>query len=320
MVHITVFCYIFTILIGVSALTIQWLAGKGDKGKNFAIMKPFIVMLLIMNIYDFVLYYHDNIIREHLTAGRGQGDLLLSLGDALMAVLVLLWLRVQKNMCREGRFDLLVNAGRRYLAVYLLIFVVAVVFFRQQYWIRLMIDIPLIGLLLAGGGAFLCDDIKRKRRKKFIVYKSVITVFLLINYVTYFISESGFLEESESLLDVTIFFWLVINIANIVLLYKRDFYESYLTAPKESAGVVDLREALEEVRRKFELTKREMEILEQLYAGKTNTQIADELFISASTVKAHIYNLFRKLRVKSRGEAVCVVREVRETESKSEKE
>ena len=35
MKHVIVFCYIFTILIGVSALTIQWLAGKGDKGKEY---------------------------------------------------------------------------------------------------------------------------------------------------------------------------------------------------------------------------------------------------------------------------------------------
>ena len=34
MKHVIVFLLFFTILIGVSALTIQWLAGKGDKGKR----------------------------------------------------------------------------------------------------------------------------------------------------------------------------------------------------------------------------------------------------------------------------------------------
>ena len=46
--------------------------------------------------------------------------------------------------------------------------------------------------------------------------------------------------------------------------------------------------------------------------GKTNTQIAEDLFISESTVKAHIYNIFRKMNVKSRVEAVCIIREEKE--------
>ena len=57
MKHIIVFSYIFTLLLGVSALTIQWLAGKGEKVKSLGVMRSFIVMLLILNIYDFFIYY-----------------------------------------------------------------------------------------------------------------------------------------------------------------------------------------------------------------------------------------------------------------------
>ena len=142
------------------------------------------------------------------------------------------------------------------------------------------------------------------------VYKAVITVFMTINYLTYFVTESRIFEHlSANVMNITIFYWLVINIANIVLLYKRDFTKSYL---HEEPQGMDLDTAMENVKEKFELTKREVEILREIYDGKTNTQIADELFISESTVKAHIYNLFRKMDVRSRVEAVCIVRDEKE--------
>jgi DNA-binding CsgD family transcriptional regulator len=51
---------------------------------------------------------------------------------------------------------------------------------------------------------------------------------------------------------------------------------------------------------KYGISKREEEIVLCLLNGKTNREIADQLFISASTVKAHVYNIFRKASVKTR--------------------
>ncbi|MDZ7761118.1 MAG: response regulator transcription factor [Desulfovermiculus sp.] len=51
------------------------------------------------------------------------------------------------------------------------------------------------------------------------------------------------------------------------------------------------------------LTPREKEILYMIAAGKTNHDIAKELFISISTVKSHVYNIFRKIDVPNRIQA-----------------
>ena len=51
------------------------------------------------------------------------------------------------------------------------------------------------------------------------------------------------------------------------------------------------------------LTRREAEILTMVAVGSTNDEIADELCISPKTVKAHLYNTFRKLNVTSRLQA-----------------
>lgn len=53
-----------------------------------------------------------------------------------------------------------------------------------------------------------------------------------------------------------------------------------------------------------ELTERELEVLLLLSKGKTNQEIADELFIAIKTVKTHVSNLLSKLEVHDRTQAV----------------
>ncbi|HYV91967.1 MAG TPA: response regulator transcription factor [Chitinophagales bacterium] len=52
------------------------------------------------------------------------------------------------------------------------------------------------------------------------------------------------------------------------------------------------------------LSRREHEILELLADGKRIKEIADQLFISINTVRTHIRNIYEKLRVQSRTEAI----------------
>jgi NarL family two-component system response regulator LiaR len=54
----------------------------------------------------------------------------------------------------------------------------------------------------------------------------------------------------------------------------------------------------------LELSKRELEILSLLAQGHSNQEIAGKLFVSLSTVKTHLQNLFEKLDVKRRTQAV----------------
>lgn len=52
------------------------------------------------------------------------------------------------------------------------------------------------------------------------------------------------------------------------------------------------------------LTKRETEILEQIATGKSRKRIAEELFIDLETVKSHIKNIYHKLNVHSKADAI----------------
>jgi DNA-binding NarL/FixJ family response regulator len=58
-----------------------------------------------------------------------------------------------------------------------------------------------------------------------------------------------------------------------------------------------------------ELTDREREILALISRGRGNAEISSELFLSLKTVQNHVSNIFRKLQVADRAQAVIRARE-----------
>lgn len=61
---------------------------------------------------------------------------------------------------------------------------------------------------------------------------------------------------------------------------------------------------IEKDKEQVQLSKREVEVLEQLSQGLSYTKIADNLFLSPYTVRKHIENIYVKLQVHSKIEAV----------------
>ena len=59
------------------------------------------------------------------------------------------------------------------------------------------------------------------------------------------------------------------------------------------------------------LTEREMEVLHHIAEGCSNVEIGEKLFVSENTIKTHVSNLFVKLDVKRRTQAVTRAKELR---------
>jgi DNA-binding CsgD family transcriptional regulator len=62
-------------------------------------------------------------------------------------------------------------------------------------------------------------------------------------------------------------------------------------------------------RRGQSLTARELEVLELVSIGRSNRDIADQLYISAKTASVHVSNILAKLGARSRTEAVAIARQ-----------
>jgi len=58
------------------------------------------------------------------------------------------------------------------------------------------------------------------------------------------------------------------------------------------------------------LSERELELLRLVARGYSNRQIAEALFITLGTVKKHLNNIFGKLQVANRTQAVARAREL----------
>lgn len=58
------------------------------------------------------------------------------------------------------------------------------------------------------------------------------------------------------------------------------------------------------------LSERELEVLSLLATGKTNSEVAGDLFVSVGTVKSHTGNIYRKLGARNRAEALARARDL----------
>ena len=82
----------------------------------------------------------------------------------------------------------------------------------------------------------------------------------------------------------------------IEIIIKTSFFKKYILSQLSQAGGDKLSEV--------SLTKREKQILKLISEGKNNEEIAKEMKVSIHTTKVQIHNIFNKLSVKDRTEAV----------------
>jgi DNA-binding NarL/FixJ family response regulator len=75
-----------------------------------------------------------------------------------------------------------------------------------------------------------------------------------------------------------------------------------------SAGVAKLIIQSFQKNKDTPLTKREKEVLLKMTEGKSRSQIANDLFVDSETIKTHIKNIYIKLDVHSRSEAIRIAK------------
>jgi len=69
----------------------------------------------------------------------------------------------------------------------------------------------------------------------------------------------------------------------------------------------DMSQYLDKAAKNFSLSDREFDVLKLIADGRSNNEISEQIKVSVSTVKKHIYNIFNKAGVNSRTQLLNLV-------------
>lgn len=301
--------YVLCIVLACSGFTIAFLGKDRGRKKFNKALAMFAAGMLLMCFYDMAIYYLDYGI------GGFSSLKILRIGNCIIAGSMCLWIGVQENIIKREALQMINKMVKAYLLFYmamwlLLTFFLEVEHFYTLKWLLLVTDIGLIISFLAASVAHIIFAATANDKQSFL-YMITVTTMLIWNYVAYFWGEAsvywGNSEFIRTPLDLTIVFWLILNAATMIYAYNKVFLGTFSEQSEDTNRQTDTMDRIEEVCRQFKLTPREKELIELIYSGKSNREIADTLFLSESTVKTHIYNIFRKMDVKNRVGVICVI-------------
>jgi len=139
-----------------------------------------------------------------------------------------------------------------------------------------------------------------QRRLHGIMLPSIAITFIASNYVIF--------AEIGPLLHWNLsFYWLfslMILGFGISWVYAGAINKEY---KKVKAEIDDSDQEVLQLQAKLKtLSRKERQVLNLILQGKNNQQISDELFISISTLKTHITNIYRKMEVSRRQEIMAL--------------
>ena len=303
--------YVITIMIGVVSFTMQIMA----KEKNLAVsndmaksnnLTRFLAIIVIFNIWDFLILFLEESLTKDITSWLYIVENILEIALAYELIVI--------------KADLAKAPKEPWITTYFSLVGVVILMLDVFYTtgiIKLsdnlyLIPMVLLNLLPLGAVAY-CSIKYLKLIAKAKVGVLTNTYLAIYNIAFIFLG----LVATVSIVDArtaydyftndkTIYaiFWLVFNTLNSVFVWNscRSMDES-LGYEGDSIEIL-----LDKAAEDFALSTREKEIAKLLYEGKNNNDIAEILFLSTNTVKVHASNLYKKLGVGNRVQAIKVIR------------
>lgn len=131
--------------------------------------------------------------------------------------------------------------------------------------------------------------------------KKLIQGFLSLYGCSYFLVALAFILKKS----IYPFFYFSSAVSFLLLnLIPLLFIRTILNKTEIQENVILTKEGMDKIFDKYGLTRREKEIIQLVYAGKSNKDIEELLWISVKTVKYHLYNIYKKLKIKNRLELI----------------
>ena len=316
------FLYMLSIFVGVAGLTITILADHKKRSKKNRAIKIFIIGLVVTNFYDFLLYYKEYQLFDLPEAFS------IRFGCCIIALLSCLWINLQYEIVNDETTKFLRTSSLAYSIAYAALWLLLALLFHNVSfnalrWILTATDILFLLIVTLTSVTFMSKSVTTDKKES-VNYQLLVTALIVWNYIAFAWGETAnnlnIGISSHVPLDMTIIFWFVVNAATIFFILRTSFSEAFAIQPPETmeaenAVALEPDRIFDEIQEVYSLTDREKELCHFIYDGKSNSQISESLFITESTVKTHIYNLYRKTGVKSRMEIIKIVRDQQNSES-----
>ena len=314
MSQIVQLCYLITISIAISALSMQLLA----KGKNLAATNPlikssvmtfFLALVLIFNSCDFLILFLGE------TIGAKAVDWILVVENVLEVCMAYVLIEMEREHFqlpeKKSRFIFFTAVAGMVLWIDAA-YTAGIMNADAKLYMVLMVILNLlpIGAILV----FTLGNLRKIHHPGHLTFME--GYFLFYNLIFFFLCAVTTVwiidvkTAADGVVDNVKFYavcWLVFNMMNFILIWYscQTMGEG---SGSSSEGGISVEEKILLAKREYGLSDRELEIARLLCKGKNNNDIASDLFVSPNTVKVHTSNLYRKLGVKNRVQAVQVLR------------
>jgi DNA-binding CsgD family transcriptional regulator len=160
----------------------------------------------------------------------------------------------------------------------------------QVYALLILLVCTLSGMLLLTSNSKYLEKRSKNKLVLLIIFSGVIQIPLLMGLLTTIPAELIFI----------FFFFLTNTMTGIFYAY------SVLDVASEVNAGAPL--SLSDFIKEYGITSRESEIVQEIYNGKTNQEIADKLFVTVQTIKDHTSRIYLKTNLKNRAQLTSHLR------------
>lgn len=316
--------YIIALLISLVCLVfigLIFVSKKERINETYIAVRRFAVVVMLTDILYFVFYYRE-IVRQQYDLDIG----FRIIDYVLYTALFFCWILVMKKLLISEKHRKLIAVMAVLSSVRLASSLLIAVVFMGDYY---NIENPHIrelwtmaegffiavtaAIIIYCGICIMMESISGLKKQYAVFCSGILLVWSVVQGIVdmgLFNSTFGVSAWSMETPDFTGAALFFINLANSIFVFREDF--SPLFFPGQSGEALvgeesEISEKLDVIAAAHRLTVREREVVELIYKGYTNPDIAEALFISVNTVKKHTHNIFEKMDVTNRMEVAHLI-------------
>lgn len=308
--HVIVIFYNFAVFCGICSLSLAGLLLYKQRNRVLEKLFAFLIVFFIYGFLNMLVYY-----RLHVLVASSIMPYYVALITIAYALMNCQWVDYIIEICQKGKEN-----SRKYLyiicGVCMLIWAIdSLVFMDNQLNVvneagnkaTTVVECIMVALM-----AVFCIKKLYKNHMHFYQFGETSLVLLFFVYITIKDVRVSFFQYNIENYSISTWsfcavFCFLTNAATLI--YLIGLFKKFIEDARRDKEEIHLLElTLEDLRDKYHVSQREMEVLILIYKGKNNGEIADELFISGNTVKKHINSIFKKLNVSSKAEIISKIR------------